>query len=398
MIQKTILSATEFIRIASDTANHFGFRSLSEVSKDKRCKKCTRIDRPKMAAVDRRLDSLHGILSGGIASYFENNLYSLEEPVLFHTIEQIPRSGDVALTLQIFGVEKSIAEMLLIQTASCLMQDLGFPTSCVRINTLGDRESIARYTRELTNFMRKRIDELPSSTRELMKEHVLIALMHLIERKHELSYRSPSPLEYLNETSRKHFRNIIEYLDMSDISYEIDTRLLGHHHCYSQTIFCIEVSNDETESENSNESSNEILVRGGRYDEFVRYITKRNVPAVGLVVALRERKIPLHMPRMKRRAVPSVFLVQLGSEPKMRSLLLLQELKNAKIPAYQALVSDSLSEQLRQAESRKVPYSIILGQKEFIDDTVIVRDMRNSSQESIPITSLVSYLRRTIRK
>lgn len=394
MIQKTIPSATEFIRIASDTANHFGFRTLREVSKDKRCKNCTRIDRPKMAAIDRRLDSLHGILSGGIALYFENNLYSLEEPVLFHTIEQIPRSGDVALTLQIFGVEKSIAETLLIQTASCLMQDLGFPTSRVRINTLGDRESIARYTRELTNFMRKRIEELPSSARELMKEHVLVALMHLIERKHELSYRSPSPLEYLNETSRRHFRNIIEYLDMSDISYEIDTRLLGHHHCYSQTIFSIEVLSNESE----NESSNVILARGGRYDEFVRYITRRNVPAVGLVIALRERKAPLRMPRMKRRAIPSVFLVQLGPEPKMRSLLLLQELKRAKIPAYQALVSDSLSEQLRLAESRKVPYSIILGQKEFIDDTVIVRDMRNSSQESIPTTSLVSYLRRTIRK
>ena len=42
--------------------------------------------------------------------------------------------------------------------------------------------------------MRKRIDDMPAPARELMKEHVFVALMHLIEKEDELGHRGPSPL------------------------------------------------------------------------------------------------------------------------------------------------------------------------------------------------------------
>ena len=121
-----------------------------------------------------------------------------------------------------------------------------------------------------------------------------------------------------------------------------------------------------------------------------------NVPATGAVMILRARKVPARIPKMES-AQRSIFVIQLGFGPKIKSLLLLEDLKRADIPAYQEFSSDSLSEQLRLAETLNVPYSLILGQKEYVEGTVIVRDMKSRSQESVPALSVVSHMKRLIR-
>jgi histidyl-tRNA synthetase len=385
-----LASVTDFIRTATHTAHHFGFHSLDELAGAARAKGSA-TDRPKILAASRRLDALQGALTGGASAYFDHNLQALNEPAMFYTVEPTSRGGDVAFALHVVGIEKSIAEALLMHAVRSLYQDLGITEYGVRINSLGDRESLARFNRELGNYLKKRIEFLPPQARELMKEHVFLSLLHLIEREHELGAKSPSPLEYLNEGSRKHFREIIEYLDFISAPYEIDTKLLGHHQCYSQTIFAIDAY-----TEGRTERIPHISARGGRYDEFINQVTKKQIPAAGVVVTLHDRKAPARMPRHKTN-VPLVFMVQLGFGPKLRSLEIIDDLKRANIPVRQALASDSLSMQLERARNHGVPFTIILGQKEYVENTVIVRDMRSSSQESVPVASLVSHLRKHVR-
>lgn len=389
-MKSSTLSATDFIRKASSTAHHFGFRDLLELKEDARCKNCAKSERPKFSAADRKLDALHGHLASGAAAYFDHNLHGLGEPALFYSVDEVPRSTDIAVTLQILGIDKSIAESLLIHTIRSLFLDLDIPEQTVRINSVGDRESMARYARELNNYLKKRIDLMPTSARELMKDHVVLALMHLLERGHELGHKSPSPLEYLNESSRKHFREIIEYLDFSETPYEIDMKLLGHHQCYSQTLFAIDPK------QVGEEELAPITARGGRYDEFIYQATKKVVPAVGAVVTLKGQKMPARLPRYKLPK-PQVFMVQLGFGPKLKSLMILEEMRRAGLSVHQALSSDSLSGQLERARVHGVPYTVILGQKEYVENTAIVRNMLSSSQESVPLGGLVAHLRKAVR-
>jgi histidyl-tRNA synthetase len=383
------VNATDFIRHAASTAEHFGFKSLDVLKRHPECKSCAKKLEHTASAQDRRIDSLHGMLTSGMHNFCEAKLHAINEPVLFYTLEQVPRSGEAAVAFQIFNVEKSIAEAILIQATGALTRELGFTNYSVRINSLGDRDSSSRYIRELTNYLRKRLDDMPESARELMKEHALTALSHLIEKEHELAYKSPNPLEYLSDQSRKHFREIVEYLDMTDTSYEIDPKLIGHHECYSDALFAIDILDQEgVRMEHA-----PVYVRGGRYNEFVYRNTKQQIPAAGAVVVLRDKKAPTRTPRT-RMAIPSVYVVQLGFGPKIKSLMLIDELRKSGISVHQNLASDSLSTQLRDAEARNVKYTVIIGQKEFVDGTVILRDMQGRNQESVPLVQLAGRLRR----
>ena len=338
---------------------------------------------------DRRNDGTYGLLTNAINVFTKNKLHAVNEPVFYYNIEQVPRTGELALTLYVFGVEKSIAEAIIIQTTRSLFSDLGLGDNTIKINSLGDNDSIARYTRELNNFFRKKINEVPNSTRELIKEHAILALMHLLDKNHDLVLESPSTLEFLNDSSRRHFRDIIEYLDLSQTPYEIDSKLIGHHKCYHDTVFSLDIN----DSSGRPLQEQPFLVRGGRFSNFMGQHLKQvgNVPAVGAVIIMRGKSITPKIPHSGKKPM-TVHLAQIGFAPKIRALLLINELKQAGIYIDQDLSSDSLSSQLQRAENKKAKYTIIIGQKEYIDNTVILRDMTGKNQEIIPIANLVSRL------
>ena len=379
------LTPTDFLKVANHTAEYFGFQTIDQLRKTPECKHCAEILPHTINDSNKQFDNQKGLLSAGIITYCEEKLQSLDRPILLYAINQVPDTGETAVTFHIFNVGRSIAEAILIHTTRTLVNELGYTDHIIRINSLGDNDSLTRYSRELTNFLRKRLDTMPTDARELMKEHPLAALSHLVELDHELVYRCPNPLEYLSDPSRKHFGEIIEYLDMSETPYEIDPRMLGHHEYYSDAIFSIDMTPD-TES-----IAMPITARGGRFDEFVHRTTNTHISAVGAVVILKDSKAPARSPRPKQ-TIPSVFMIQLGFGPKVKSLLLIDTLRRAGIPVYHNLASDSLSAQLREAEARGVKYTLIIGQKEFVDNTIIFRDMEMRSQEYVSQEMLIQKL------
>jgi histidyl-tRNA synthetase len=220
-----------------------------------------------------------------------------------------------------------------------------------------------------------------------MKVHAIQALQALIEDDHELAHKSPNPLEYLSDQSRKHFRDIIEFLDMTEAPYEIDSRMLGNHEYYSDALFSIE------SVDNSIDSGAELILRGGRFDTFLEKKTRKKTSGVGAVAILKDRPAPSRVPKIKLDT-PTVYIIQLGFGPKVRSLMIIDDLRKAGISVVQDLANDSLSAQLRDAEARNMDHVIIIGQKEFVDNTVILRDMAIRKQEAIPYNTLVRRLKK----
>lgn len=379
-------SPTEFLKVAHTTAEHFGFQTADQLKKHPLCKDCTTSLPHSITATNKKQDSHSGLMSNGAQTYCDEKLHALGEPVLLYTIDQMPRTGEPAVTFHIFNVERSIAEAILIQVTRALANELGHTDHTVRINSLGDRESVTRYTREITNYLKKRLDHMPPAARELMKEHPLSALSNLVDLDHELAHRSPSPLEFLSDGSRKHFREIIEYLDMSETPYEIDAKMFGHHEYYSDAIFSIDIKDEEGVPV-------PLVIRGGRFNEYMHRNTKSKTSAVGAVAILKNGKTPARIPRGKS-SVPSVYVIHLGFGPKIRSLMLIEELRLAGIPVMHNLASDSLSTQLRDAENKGVRFALIMGQKEFVEGTIILRDLKQSNQEFVDQTILVKKLKK----
>ena len=120
---------------------------------------------------------------------------------------------------------------------------------------------------------------------------------------------------------------------------------------------------------------------------------KRDLPAIGVTIAYKKNGStkPRHDLKMKK---PKIFFIQLGFDAKLKSLRVIEMLRQARIPVYQSLSRDKLLAQVSLAESMDIPHTIIMGQKEAMENSVIVRNMATRSQETVPIASLSEYLKK----
>ena len=142
------------------------------------------------------------------------------------------------------------------------------------------------------------------------------------------------------------------------------------------------------------------IASGGRYDYLARQIgSKKDVPAVGISIGV-DRIIASDWykklsPRILKK--PKIYFIQLGSEAKLKSLNVIEILRKAHIPIAQSLSKDSLGSQLAIAEKLSIPYTLIFGVKEALENSVIVRNMSNRSQETVKLDKLLEYLKKIIK-
>jgi histidyl-tRNA synthetase len=133
---------------------------------------------------------------------------------------------------------------------------------------------------------------------------------------------------------------------------------------------------------------------GGRYDGLVEMMGGQPTPAIGYAAGL-ERTVEY----MKEAGVrpPNkdsihVFVAQLGLVAKKRSLSLISELRDRGIHTVGATGKGSISSQMKVADRLKASHCLILGQIEVQDRTIILRDMKKGSQETLPYDGIVDVV------
>lgn len=307
----------------------------------------------------------------------------LGSPILSEEIDKKSPGKERMVSLEVMGTPKSIAEALLIKTALEILKEEGFDKLCVHVNSVGERETVTRFARELTSYYRKNIEELPAHCRQLLKKDVFDLLSCKNEKCRIIKDGAPKSMSFLSEASRIHFKEVLEYMEILEIPYEIDHFLVANRAFSCQTLF--EIHNPE-----SRELCRPLAV-GVRYANIAKKLgLKRDLPGIGVKLMFKERREQKNIKFLK----PKIYFIQLGFEAKLKSLKIIEMLRQAKIPMHQAISRDKLSAQLSVAENMKIPYTIIMGQKEALEDTVIVRDMSNHSQETIQISELPKYLKK----
>ena len=95
---------------------------------------------------------------------------------------------------------------------------------------------------------------------------------------------------------------------------------------------------------------------------------------------------------------PEVFIVQLGKLSKRKSLKLMEDFRKANIPILESIGRDSLRAQLGIADKVGVKYSLILGQKEALEGSIIIRHMQSGQQKSVKLEDVAKEVRKLLKK
>jgi len=350
--------------------------------------------------------------AGIMRAYIEHGMQSLPQPVMLYSAGTLyrhdkPQKGRYreyrTFNFEIIGSEKSINDATIIKMSLDIISESGIKELALKINSIGDKDCRPNYRKELTNYYRKHLGKVCADCMQRFKINPLRMLDCKELACNEIKTGAPNSISFLCEPCREHLRETLEYLEDLNIEYSIDHTLVRGLDYYTRTAFEIapKLADDSGGSDALVTQTGLSLGGGGRYDYLGKILgANKNIPAVGVGLGT-DRIIELAdkskiTPRVVKK--PKVFFIQLGSEAKLKSLAVIESLREAKIPVAHSISKDSLASQLAVAEKLQIPFTIILGQKEVLDKTVLVRDMNVRSQKSVPLSGLAHYLKELAKK
>ncbi len=344
--------------------------------------------------------------AGLMRSYIEHGMQALPQPLLFYNYGPIfrhdkPQKGRYRqfwqFDMDVLGSEKSILDALVIKTAWTILQEAGAPNLSIDINSIGDKECRQGYIRELVAYYKKHSNVLPPIDRERLKTNPLRILDSKEEKTIELNMNAPETLSHLCAACKKHFKEVLEYLEQMEIPYTINKCLVRGLSYYTRTVFEIMIPSEEEGASTLDGTPKLVTIAsGGRYDYLAKQLgSKKDVPAVGSSIGVDRVVEAPWFSKLSPRIIkkPKIYFIQLGFDAKLKSLNVIEILRKGKVPIAQSISKDNLGAQLAVAEKLGMRYVMIFGQKEALENSVIFRDMNTRCQETIKLPKLLEHIK-----
>lgn len=341
------------------------------------------------------------LTAGAMRSYIENGMQAQPQPVLLYHSGPVfrhdkPQKGRYrqfyGFDLDAYGSEKSIVDALIIRTTCTILEEAGAQNLSVDINSIGDKECRSKYIKELTTYYKKNIKDLSALDKERLVKNPLRVLDSKDPKTIEINANAPDAVSHLCPACKKHFKEVLGYLEEMNIPYTINKNLVRGLSYYTRTVF--EIMEERTTEDG--EVKKYAICGGGRYDYLAKQLgSKKDIPAVGVGIGMDRVVESSWYADLKPRIMkePEAYFIQFGLEAKLKALNIMETLRKAKFPVIQAISKDKLGQQLGQAEKLGLKYVMILGQREAIDNTVIFRNMETRSQDTVKIDELAKYIK-----
>lgn len=348
--------------------------------------------------------SLRPEFTAGIArAYIQNGMNILSKPVKLYYIGpcyryERPQAGRFRELFQFgceaFGEQDAIMDIQMIQMVWRILYLLGIKNTKVRVNSIGCPACRKNYRNLLIRYFESKKQKFCFDCKRRLEANPLRILDCKEDKCVQVAASAPQSFDHLCDECRTHFKEVLEYLEELEIPFELDPGLVRGLDYYTKTVFEIYSAGQEEDAKKN------ALGGGGRYDGLVKMLGGESVPAVGFAIGM--DRIAAEMKKLGARTYrepkPRVFLAQLGNFAKRKSLKLFESLERSGILVAESFGRGSLKSQLKVADRLGVDITLILGQKEAIDGTVIVKDMASGNQEIVDAGRVADEMKKRLKK
>ncbi|MGB9609111.1 MAG: histidine--tRNA ligase, partial [Minisyncoccia bacterium] len=272
-----------------------------------------------------------------------------------------------------------------------LLKELKISNFIVNLNSIGCQTCRPKYIKKLEEYYKKNSAYICKDCARRIKTNPLRVLDCKNEICEPIKKEAPNILDSLCSSCRDHFKNVLEYLDELNIPYSLNPTLVRGLDYYSKTVFEFGIEGIGSEIGS--------LGGGGRYDYLAENFNKGILPSLGAALGVERLIYVMKAQQIKlpERQGKKVFIIHLGDLAKKKTLLIMQQLRQAGIAFVETQEKESLKAQLRQANKTQADLALIIGQKEVFDRTIIIRDMRSGLQETVPLNKLTESVKKYIK-
>lgn len=258
-------------------------------------------------------------------------------------------------------------------------------TYALHLNYLGTRDDRQLFKSILHDFLTTNNDQLC----EMCNVRKDINILRIFDCKNEtckiIYANAPKITDHLSHESNEQWYQIKEQLHLLGVSYIVNPYLVRGLDYYNHVVF--EFVSDDLGAQNA-------FCGGGRYDTLATIVgAKQDQPSIGaaiglerLILLLETHKEKLMLPQQKQLHV----VIPMEPEQETLALLVANTLQRANL-CTDVLFDGSAKSRLRKANKMGAAFTLLIGNQEQQDHTVMLKNMITSTQEVVKQTALLEY-------
>lgn len=283
---------------------------------------------------------------------------------------------------EIFGIRSPYLDAEIIRMGCEFLEKLGITGLTVEINSLGNIESRKKYIEDLMAFMAERLDKLSEDSKKRYEKNPLRALDSKDKGDQEQFKDAPKLYDYLDEESKKYFEDTKKYLELLNIKYVENPKLVRGLDYYSDTVF--EIKSDKL-------GAQATVLAGGRYDRLLEILDNVKIPAIGFAAGM-ERIAMLMDENLIENKEHGVYIVYFD-DTKEYFIKTLEELRKNDIKASFDYNPKSFGAQMKKANKINAEYVLILGEDEQKENVVTLKKFSTGEQEKYSLNEVIEIVK-----
>ena len=285
--------------------------------------------------------------------------------------------------IEAIGLDDPAIDAEVIAIADAGFKALGLNQYRLELTSLGDAQSRAAHKVDLLKFIATL--DLDEATAARAAINPLRLFDDKREEMRKAMANAPLLINYLNESSRTHFDQVIQYLDALHISYTLNPRMVRGLDYYTGTTF---------------EFVHELLGAqsgiggGGRYDGLMEQLGGQSLSGIGFGLGVDRALLAAEAEGVigSDAVVSDLFIIPLGESAKVQALTIASELRAKGKKVEIAFGDRALKGAMKGADKSGAMHVIVLGDSEISTETVLLKEMKSGAETSVKIDSLFEAL------
>jgi histidyl-tRNA synthetase len=285
--------------------------------------------------------------------------------------------------IEAIGLDDPAIDAEVIAIADAGFKALGLKQYRLEITSLGDTESRAAHRVDLLKFI------ATLDLDEATAERAVINPLRLFDDKRDEMKKAmadaPLLINYLNESSRAHFAQVIAYLDALQVTYTLNPRMVRGLDYYTGTTF---------------EFVHELLGAqsgiggGGRYDGLMEQLGGQSLSGIGFGLGVDRALLAAEAEGVigADAFVSDLFIIPLGESAKLQALTIAAALRAKGKRVEIAFGDRALKGAMKGADKSGAMNVVVLGDSEIASGTVLLKAMKSGAETSVKIDSLFEAL------
>ncbi|MFC1917777.1 histidine--tRNA ligase [Chloroflexota bacterium] len=329
-------------------------------------------------------------------AYIEHGMHNLPQPVKLYYFAAIfryerPQAGRMRQHYQFgceaIGDDDPALDAEVIDLARQFLLSLNLQKLSLHLNSIGCKKCRPEYLATLKEYYANSVTVLCPDCQTRFQRNPLRLLDCKNPSCQPVAEAAPGSADHLCPDCARHFTELQKYLQLLEIPFALNHRLVRGLDYYTRTVFEIQPEQGGSQS---------TICGGGRYDNLIEELGGKPAPAIGFAMGM--ERIILNLKNQTISAPPlagtQVYLADMGGTTREEAIKLAARLRKAGISAITAPGSKSLKAQLRQANTAGARYTVIIGEEEQEKGCAVLKNMSTAQQDIIPLAEILERVRK----